>query len=229
MKKLMLFVLCLIFIYPNVNAALIQGTVYDISLNKLENVILVINTEPEQKLVLMDSNYSLNLPKGSYNIKAFYYENRILEASSEQEISVASEGNYTLDLILFPSLEEEDILFNQSNFEFQEDIGFEKKVPTLFLIAVGLAVVLFIIFKFKKKPNKKELEKELETKFDDIYLNNVINLIKKNEGRMTQKDIRKELKISEAKVSLILTQLESEGRIKKIKKGRGNIVILNKN
>ncbi|MBS3149147.1 hypothetical protein J4455_00430 [Candidatus Woesearchaeota archaeon] len=150
MKKLMLFVLCLIFIYPNVNAALIQGTVYDISLNKLENVILVINTEPEQKLVLMDSNYSLNLPKGSYNIKAFYYENRILEASSEQEISVASEGNYTLDLILFPSLEEEDILFNQSNFEFQEDIGFEKKVPTLFLIAVGLAVVLFIIFKFKK-------------------------------------------------------------------------------
>ncbi|MBS3149146.1 hypothetical protein J4455_00425 [Candidatus Woesearchaeota archaeon] len=46
---------------------------------------------------------------------------------------------------------------------------------------------------------------------------------------MTQKDIRKELKISEAKVSLILTQLESEGRIKKIKKGRGNIVILNKN
>ena len=91
-----------------------------------------------------------------------------------------------------------------------------------------MIIIAFIIYKYRKKWNKKELQNELENKFDDIYLNNVLEFIKKNQGRTTQKDIRKQLKISEAKVSLVLSQLESEGKIKKIKKGRGNIIILNK-
>jgi uncharacterized membrane protein len=36
------------------------------------------------------------------------------------------------------------------------------------------------------------------------------------------------LPYSEAKVSLIVSDLESRGIIKKIKKGRGNILIINK-
>ena len=32
---------------------------------------------------------------------------------------------------------------------------------------------------------------------------------------------------SEAKISLVLTELEAKGKIKKIKKGRGNIIIWN--
>ena len=43
---------------------------------------------------------------------------------------------------------------------------------------------------------------------------------------MTQKDIRKSIPFSEAKVSLILADLEHTGKIEKIKKGRGNIIIL---
>ena len=54
----------------------------------------------------------------------------------------------------------------------------------------------------------------------------VLNFIKQ-EKRTTQKDIRKEFPVSEAKISLILTELESKGKIKKIKKGKTNVVILN--
>ncbi|HLC74165.1 MAG TPA: winged helix-turn-helix transcriptional regulator [Candidatus Nanoarchaeia archaeon] len=227
MKKLGALILLLFLSIQLVSAARIQGTTYDISLNELKDVILIINTKPEQTIILKEPNYSLELVKGSYKIKAFYYENGLLEAYTEEEISVGDEGNYTLDLILFPSFEEEDILFNESNFEFQDDLEIGSNTPVI-LIVLGVAIVIFILFRYKKKVNKEELQNELENKFDDIYLNNVLEFIRKNQGRTTQKDIRKQLKISEAKVSLVLSQLESEGKIKKIKKGRGNIIILNK-
>ncbi len=46
------------------------------------------------------------------------------------------------------------------------------------------------------------------------------------EKRMLQKDLRRVLGWSETKLSLVLAELESEGAIKKIKKGRTNIIVL---
>ena len=43
---------------------------------------------------------------------------------------------------------------------------------------------------------------------------------------MTQKELREMVNIGEAKVSLVVSELESYGLIKKIKRGRGNILIL---
>ena len=45
-------------------------------------------------------------------------------------------------------------------------------------------------------------------------------------GRITQKELRTKLRYSEAKVSLILTDLERRGYIEKVRKGRGNVVFL---
>lgn len=57
-------------------------------------------------------------------------------------------------------------------------------------------------------------------------LKQTLEMIGKAGGRITQKDLRKQLGASEAKVSLLLADLEDRGLIKKIKKGRGNIIIL---
>jgi hypothetical protein len=54
----------------------------------------------------------------------------------------------------------------------------------------------------------------------------VIAIMEKNGGRITQLDLRKALPYSEAKVSLIVSDLENRGLVKKIKKGRGNVLIL---
>ena len=43
-------------------------------------------------------------------------------------------------------------------------------------------------------------------------------------GRTTQKEICKELPYSEAKISLMITELEQKQMVKRIKKGRGNII-----
>ena len=45
---------------------------------------------------------------------------------------------------------------------------------------------------------------------------------------MTQKEIRKHFAMGEAKISLLITELEALNKIKKIKKGRSNVIILNK-
>jgi uncharacterized membrane protein len=58
-------------------------------------------------------------------------------------------------------------------------------------------------------------------------LQEVIDIIRGQGGRMTQKDLRSRLKkYSEGKVSLMLADLERRERIEKFKKGRGNTVIL---
>lgn len=54
----------------------------------------------------------------------------------------------------------------------------------------------------------------------------IIGELRNSEGRMNQKDLRKFLPWSEAKVSIELDLLEEKGLIKKIKRGRGNIIIL---
>jgi len=54
----------------------------------------------------------------------------------------------------------------------------------------------------------------------------VMDIIRGQGGRITQKDLRSRLKYSEGKVSLMLADLERRELIEKFKRGRGNVVIL---
>ena len=77
-----------------------------------------------------------------------------------------------------------------------------------------------------KKEN--ESNQKPEEKYEDDDLDHVIKIIKQEGGRATQKDIRKQIPLSEAKISLMIAELEHKGIVEKIKKGRGNIIILKK-
>lgn len=57
-------------------------------------------------------------------------------------------------------------------------------------------------------------------------LSEILNIIRGHKGRITQKDLRSRLEYSEVKVSLLLSELEKRGLIKKFRNGRENIVIL---
>lgn len=57
-------------------------------------------------------------------------------------------------------------------------------------------------------------------------LREILDVIRGHRGRITQKDLRSRLEYSEVKVSLLLSELEKRGLIKKFKNGRENIVIL---
>jgi uncharacterized membrane protein len=55
-------------------------------------------------------------------------------------------------------------------------------------------------------------------------LKEILDLIRANGNRITQRELRKKSPYSESKVSLMLSDLEERGLVEKFKRGRGNII-----
>ena len=102
--KLILLFVFLAIISNAVIAATIYGNIYDLSLSKVLGASVEVNTTPQQYFVSKDGSYSFDVPNGFYTIKAELRSNGIA-AFESRNISVNQEGNYVIDLILFPSFE----------------------------------------------------------------------------------------------------------------------------
>jgi len=215
MKLLILFAISIITAPLIVNASNIEGKVYDFYLEPVNNAIVEINTEPKQVIVTKDSSYSFSVPQGDYILSASYSNDE--EFYYEENLTVKEDGVYNIDIILAPLLEEDEDL-EGIEIEFEEPAS--KKSFYLFLL---IAVIVLASFLFLKKKKTTPVE------HSDELTKSVIKFIKDNGNRTTQKDIREKFPASEAKISLILTELEDGRIIKKIKKGRSNVIILLKN
>ena len=215
-RKLIYLIVLLLFIDTALGAT-VFGSVYDFSLEKQNNAIVIVNSTPKQIVVAKDGDYFFELPIGKYKIEAKYVVDNETLSSITELIDVQSEGSFRLDLILFPSFEAEEEILEETELEIE---NFEEKDYTLtivFAVIFGIGVILYFISRFIK-PKSTEIEVDEAKK--------IIEFIKKQGGRATQKDIRKNFPSSEAKISLILTGLEEKGIVKKIKRGRGNIIVL---
>ncbi|MBS3095711.1 hypothetical protein J4231_03450 [Candidatus Woesearchaeota archaeon] len=201
------------------SAATIQGIVYDLSLNPVDKSIVEVNSIPQQRYVSQDGKYSLSLPKGSYMITAKYNDNLAAE-----NITIADDGIYNLDLFLFPLLDED--ITEDINIDIQPEKSnyLPYMIAFIALIAISSLVLLLYYIRKKKHANTQINPVENESLVDDKQ--KILDIIKKQGNRTTQKDIRKEISLSEAKVSLVIAELEHESKVKKIKKGRGNIIII---
>jgi len=225
-EVLILSIIILIICSFTASAAIIHGTVYDLSLDKAEKAIVEINTVPKQQMVVNNGTYSFNVPIGSYSITSKIYEFGEVKASAEENITIKNEGTFVIDLILFPSFEEEDSILAETDFDLETGLISEEPSQGWIIAVIGAITLLVILMRMRGKElltSRKKMEED-EAK----ELKNVLAFIKKEGGRATQKDIRKAFPQSEAKISLILTELEEDKKIRKIKKGRGNIIILNR-
>ena len=232
--KIFLFGIVLMLILPIAYGATITGTVYDISLDKISDARVVIDTTPKQTFIAKNGTYAFEVPTGNYTLRAEHYIGNSLESFGEENLLVKDDGRYVIDLILFPNFAEEDELLKDTE-ELDISTGLEEENGLVFWI-IGVIAILIVIgavyyFKKGKKLGKKQVkdveEKPKEEKIDD-FTDKVLDVIKKQGGRTTQKDIRKQIPFSEAKISLIIAELEHKGLVQKIKKGRGNIIILKK-
>ncbi len=213
----------LIFLFSAlVSAAILHGSIYDLDLNKAKDVVVEINTQPHQRLISKDGIYSFNIPVGEYEIEAKRIENNIILSSTQETVKIQDDNVYNLDLFLYPDLAEEESLLEESDVDIPNLFNEKQEINSTLLIWLIVLLLLIVLFFIYKKP-KKEKEKPL-----DEDLGKVLEIIKKQGNRTTQKEIRKALGLSEAKISLMITELESLNKIKRIKKGRGNIIILKK-
>ena len=236
MTRKILYFLIFVLLSNIVFAATIHGTVYSLYLEKQENAVVTVDSIPKQTYVAKDASYFFELTTGDYNVTAVYKEGNLVKAEATESISIEKQGDYVVDLILFPVFYEEEEILKETEEIDIDDEYFKDEISTtdiiLFIIAVaGLGFVIYLILKYKKVLTEvsKEVEKtakEVEkTKVPDES-KDVIDFIKKKGRRVTQKEIRKNFPSSEAKVSLIISDLEDKGIVKKIKKGRGNIIFL---
>ena len=228
MKSLFLAIM-LILLTVSAAGAIIKGTIFDMSLEEMKDSIVEINTAPKQMIVAKDGTYSFNVPEGNYTITA-----RNKDQAAEENITISSNGEFTLDMILMPQLEEETLdqeLIPEDELQdyetYLQEIEGEKSNTKLFgrIIFLVLLLILIggIIFHIKRKKRDKRRASRTVIVED---AEKAIAYLKKQGGRALQKDIRKNLAVSEAKASLLVDELVAKGRVEKIKKGRGNIIIL---
>lgn len=201
-------------------AATLSGTIYTDQLELAQNVLVQIDTQPQQRFLSRDGTYQFDLPPGNYTITLTYPETGRNETATEQVV-VTQEGSFTFDLFLFPTFNEDDELYKEiGEFEDIPDLGEEHSIfwPLVTLIGFILFLIIFLIVLYY------QLRKKFEAKDDRIE--EILAIIRKEGGRMNQKDLRKRIPESEAKVSLMIAELEAKGKLEKIKKGRGNILVL---
>ncbi|MBP2030518.1 putative membrane protein [Methanohalophilus levihalophilus] len=149
-------------------------------------------------------------------------DNENLTASIEEETGFLAEetenSNYLyaiLILILLSAFVAYGVYRKKKEADTkQASVGKETVIPNAFPEAEFMETAP----NDSKSPNEeKDLPEDLKK---------IIDIIKSNGGRITQKELRQKVDYSEAKVSLMIADLENRGLVQKFKKGRGNIIVL---
>ena len=237
MKKIFSFIILLVLFSSLATAATLQGSVYNSNFELEKDIIIEIDTKPLQKYLSKDGTYSFELPPGKYILTV----RSSLYTIQEEIVIDSSEGEFIFDMFLLPDFIEEDELWQETENELEVDP--EKEKNFLSYLIAGL-IILFALYRIIKARNKfgplrkfrkrmkADREKTIEQHKEELaqepgYIEKALEILKKHDGRISQKELRKEmLYLSEAKVSLIVTELEHKGKVEKIKKGRGNVIIL---
>ena len=245
--RLILWVIGLLFLAQIASAATIFGTVYDLSLEQATNIEVSISTVPEQRIIAVNGRYSFHVPPGSYELKAKQMQNDQIIAQVAEEVAVVQDGAFVHDLILEPFIQDDEKLVTGIDSLDVEALQLADKKTNYTMIIIFVALVLiigFLIYRVNKvmktlhesvKPKGPdtvpETHKETPVDVDASAvlpddLQEVVDFIREQQGRTTQKEIRLKFPQSEAKVSLMIAELEKKGLVEKIKKGRGNVIIL---
>jgi uncharacterized membrane protein len=236
---IIMLIFLVITITSNVQAATLHGKIYGPDLTVLKNAVVQLDTVPKQNMVSSDGTYSFTIPPGNYALEAFYTSNGILLYDKEK-VNLTNDGDFVVDIILFETTDLENITLDEKELNMIENLLEGKQRTNTWLITgiiaavIIIAAVSYLIYKSrrKKKPTKRKQRRKFRTKeikaeekpIGDEVMSKTLSILKR-EKRVVQKDIRKELGVSEAKASLVIAELEAQGKVQKIKRGRGNIII----
>lgn len=203
--------LSLFFILLSVShAAYVYGDVYQMNLEKLNKTVIRVEGPFSYQLVTNKTNYSIFLSDGEYRISASTFdETGKLIFYTDEKVNVGS-NDQKVDLVLRPT----------NTFDYSSYLIFLAIMSIVFIWANKNLVPRSGAtkeFNHEKPLVDGKLELDDETKA-------VLHMLDGFEGRATQKELKEALNFSDAKLSLILTELEHFGHIKKFKRGRANII-----
>ena len=220
-----LFLLILLLSFSAYGATL-SGMVYDLDLDVVDKAIVEINTTPQQRMVTVNGTYTLELDPGSYRLRAYLSQGD--EFNTEEHIVVpVSNGKYVLDLFLFYDFNDssEDPL----DLTVEEDLSWGAgtiSIVVVLVILILIILVIIVLYGARKQTVSVSSVPEQREPLDTKLRAQVLDLLKTNNNMMTQKELRKRIPYSEAKISLIIKALEEEGIVTKQKQGLVNVLRL---
>lgn len=221
MKIALGFLFALTLLHPTT----ITGSIYDCDFfEKTNDTILKFEGPSSHQIISTDGGYSIELEEGEYNVTALHFENGELKYMTKEKILAGGE-NQTFDIVLFSPAFFENDEFPDLAIDLPQKK--ESRQDDTFLLATALLAMALLFFILIRKYGRSEKPPEPDKELGEDEMK-VLRIIKENEGRMEQKQLRGILNFSESKMSLLLTELEVTGRIKRFKKGRENIIKLKK-
>ncbi|MBI4148074.1 hypothetical protein HY490_02175 [Candidatus Woesearchaeota archaeon] len=210
---------------PLASAATLHGTVYDLGLDVVDNAVITVDGLQKQVVVARNGSYTITLSPGNYSLVV----QRGTEVILEEDLEVAMDGDFVLDLIAIQLLDDADDEVDSRLDDISADVGDDPEQNYIVIVLLVAAIVITLILVWKHaRPGRSSGQSEQNSPElpDDLHV--LFDFIRAQDGRTTQKEIRLQFPYSEAKISLMLADLEAQGVIQRIKKGRGNIIILKK-
>lgn len=233
---LMLFLL----VVPTVSGAQIHGAIYDKDLNAISKTIVYINSSPVQRHISRYGGYSFVVTPGNYEIVANLTLNNVTRTIAEQAVVITDNaGEYRIDLFMFDhiNLTEDFIEDNR----FAGPFGYWWAIVGIIIAGlVGLLIYVLVdrhrvlrnvsISASTGAPQVAMLEENDMVAHGDgsdaALKKRILVIVRKEGGQCPQKAIRKQLRLSESKVSMVISELEEHGSLRKVRKGRMNIIRL---
>lgn len=218
---LCLLVVCGCILLPGVDAATVYGAIYDSQMNPVTKTVVHINSSPPQRHISRYGGYSFIVGEGEYEITAELTYNNITRTIASQRITIDQDGEYRIDLFV-----SDDISFEQP---LEQETGYWWWWIGIILVG-GIGMWgLGIWYAQRFKGNSTETSQSVVVSESEPITHplkaKILSILDKHQGKVSQRDIRKELRYSQAKISMVLTEMEQDNTITRIKSGRSNTII----
>jgi len=233
MKKIVFVLLTITLLYSTtITGNIINGD----SLEKMGNTLITVENDNGAIIVqkFFNNEYLVNVPSGAYLMRAYHYCNGTVDYYNQYNVQVTQE-QMNFDIVLLP-YELAQLIPDYT----PPPLADEKKVNKIelgneiiiYFVVIAVIIGAFYFMYIKRKTiTEKIAEKETSSETEQTHeldddCKKALEIIKGNEGRMVQKELREIMNFSETKMSLMISELEACGKIKRIKKGRENILKL---
>ena len=87
MNRLFTYILIFVLFSSFVSSATVSGSIYNFYLEPQKDVLVTVDSVPQQKLISKSGNYSFRLDKGNYTIQADLFVDGIVQSSTSENVS----------------------------------------------------------------------------------------------------------------------------------------------
>ncbi len=246
MKTLPLLAATLLLLLP-ASAVTLHGTVLDSGLESVEAIVEI--TSPRQVAAAANGSYSFEVSANkNYSLTARTTSEPALQETIQLEVG---DGDVRFDIVLLSpaGLEQGVVEVVNETADLSQNASLPESIPLVWMLAIAAAIAAMLVIAFlfsrQKTPPSEEWKEQkqiqMQTEMPEAqgekpkteaqlemneFKQKILSLLSEKGGAAEQKELRRELPWSEARVSIELTELEKMGLIKKLKKGRANLVKL---